>query len=55
MRTAERDLSRIRRVLGNPTVDDALAAAEQMEREADYRERLLAQQRRASRRDYPSL
>lgn len=55
MRTAERDLSRIRRVLGNPTVDDALAAAEQMEREADYRERLLAQQRRVSRRDYPSL
>ena len=55
MRTAERDLSRIRRVLGNPTVDDALAAAEQMEREADYRERLLAQQRRPSRRDYPSL
>ena len=55
MRTAERDLTRVRRVLGNPTVDDALAAAEQMEREADYRERLLAQQRRASRRDYLSL
>lgn len=55
LRTAERDLSRVRRVLGNPTVDDALAAAEQMEREADHRERLLAQQRRASRRDYPSL
>ena len=55
MRTAERDLSRVRRVLGNPTVDNALAATEQMEREAEHRERLLAQQRRASRRDYPSL
>ena len=55
MRTAERDLSRVRRVLGNPAVDNALAAAEQMEREAEHRERLLAQQRRASRRDYPSL
>ena len=55
LRTAERDLSRVRRVLGNKTVDDALAAAERMEREAEHRERLLAQQRRASRRDYPSL
>mgnify|MGYP002620691676 FL=1 len=55
MRTAERDLSRVRRVLGNPTVDNALAAAEQMERETEHRERLLAQQCRASRRDYPSL
>ena len=55
MRTAERDLSRVRRVLGNPTVDNALVAAEQMERETEHRERLLAQQRRASRRDYPSL
>lgn len=55
MRTAERDLSRVRRVLGNPTVDNALVAAEQMERETEHRERLLAQQCRASRRDYPSL
>ena len=55
LRTAERDLSRVRRVLGNPTVDDALAAAERMEREAANRERMLAQQRRATRRDYPSL
>ena len=55
LQTVERDLSRVRRVLGNPTVDDALAAAEQMEREAEHRERLLAQQRRASRRDCPSL
>mgnify|MGYP002626420180 CR=1 FL=1 len=55
MRTAERDLSRVRRVLGNPTIDNALAAAEQMEREDEHRERMLAQQRRASRRDYPSL
>lgn len=55
MRTAERDLSRVRRVLGNPAVDDALAAAKQMEREAEHRERLLAQQRRTSRRDYHSL
>lgn len=55
LRTAERGLSRVRCVLGNKTVDNALAAAEQMEREADHREKLLAQQRRMSRRDYPSL
>ena len=55
LRIAERDLSRVRRVLGDAAIDDALSTAEQLEREADYRERLLAQQRRASRRDYPSL
>ena len=55
MQTAERDLSRVRRVLGSPAVDNALVAAERMEREAEPQEWMLAQQRRASRRDYLSL
>ena len=55
LRTVERDLSRVRRVLGDAAIDDALSTVEQLEREADHREKLLAQQRRASWRDYPSL
>ena len=59
MRTAEHDLSRIRRVLGNPTVDSALNTAERMEREAEIREQSLIQQRQqgksSRKRSYPSL
>ena len=54
----EDDFSRVRRVLGDVTVDNALFAAKQLEREAEQRERVLAQQRQPNKsrnRSYPSL
>ena len=59
LRTAERNLNRVRRVLGNSTVDNALYTAEQVEREAEIREQSLIQQRQqgkpSRKRSYPSL
>ena len=54
----QRDFSRVRRVLGDVTIDNALFAAELLEREAEQREGLLAKQHqpnKAHNRSYPSL
>ena len=58
MRTAERDISRVRRVLGDTAVDNALFTAKRLEQEADYQEQLSArqgQQNKSRNRGYPSL
>lgn len=58
LRIVQRDFSRVRRVLGDVTIDNALFAAELLEREAEQREGLLAKQHqpnKAHNRSYPSL
>ncbi|MBE5775367.1 MAG: recombinase [Clostridiales bacterium] len=59
LKIAERDLTRVRRVLGNSTVDEALFTAERLERETTYQGKPLPQQRRQDKlprkRSSPSL
>lgn len=58
LHTVENDFFRIRRVLGDATVDNALLAAEQLEHEAEQRKEILAQQHQPNKsrsRSFPSL
>ena len=58
LQTVQRDYSRVRRVLGDVTIDNALFVAEQLEKEAKQREGQLAQQRqpnKARNTSYPLL
>ena len=59
LKIAERDLTRVRHVLGNSAVDEALFTAERLERETAYQGRPLPQQRRQDKpprkRSSPSL
>ena len=59
LKIAERDLTCVRRVLGNPTVDEALFTAERLERETAYQGRPIPQQRQQDKpprkRSSPSL
>ena len=58
LHTVQSDFSRVRRVLGDATVDEALLSAKQLEQETEQREMIQVQQRQHNKsrnRSYPSL
>jgi len=58
LHTVQSDFSRVRRVLGDATVDEVLLSAKQLEQETEQREMIQVQQRQHNKsrnRSYPSL